>query len=253
MGQQVLNMPDDLRIVRDQWLWDEFFTYTTGGVWTSLIGGTATVGLGAGPPSQVALNTLAVLGQEAGIFATNKFWQFGANKRLRFTTRINAQEANVNNLSIFAGFTSMNTTGLVTSTNPNALNGNFTGAGFFLPSGSTNWSCALSIGTTQQIIPSVEAAVPAGDQELSVDIQIVGAGLEVSYWAGTAEPAGGADSVAPIKAQLCRDTSGRPSSWIKNRLPYAGALAMTGGVYIRNCSATAETARVDYVGLQTLR
>jgi len=252
MGQQVLRLPDDLAVgLREQWLWDEYLTYTSGGLWTSLATGTATVGLAAGPPSQIALNTLAVLGQDCAVFATGKFWQFGANKRLRFVTRINAQEANVNNLSIFAGFTSMTSTGLVTSTNPNALNGNFSGAGFFLPSGSTNWSVAASVGTAQQIFASAEAAVPAGDQELEVRVDSVGSGLEASFWVGTAEPTGGADSVAPVKAQQARDPVFFKT--LKCHLPYAGALPMSAGVYIRNCSATAETARVDYCGLQSSR
>jgi hypothetical protein len=191
--------------------------------------------------------------QEAGVFATNKFFQFAANHPCQFRTRINAQEANVNNLSIFAGFTSANATGLVTSTNPNTINGNFSGAGFFLPSGSTNWSVVTSIGTTQLITPTIEPAVPAGDQTLYVEAGIVGTGLEVSFWIGNSEVAGGADSVAPTGWQLAREGLSGFNKPIKHHLPYAGAAQMTGGVYIRNCSAVAETARVDYVGLLTLR
>jgi hypothetical protein len=254
MGMQKDDKPDDWIKVRNQWLWDDFFSYLDVYTWTKLLTGTgSTVALAPGPATQLALSTGTVAGGEAAVWTTNKFWQFQANQPNHCVARINAQEANVNNLSIYVGFTSVNTTGLVTATNPNAINSNFSGAGFFLPAGSTNWSVVTSIGTAQLITPTIEPAVVSTDQYMVVQADVVGTGLEVTFHVGNAEVRGGADSVAPVGWQQAREGLSGYNKPIKHRLPYAGAAQMVGGVYARGISATAESVRVDFIGLLSLR
>lgn len=254
MGQQRFDKPDDWEKIRQEWLFDDFKAYLDTFTWTKFVQGTgSTVSIGTGPRSFLVLGGGTVAGNEAAVFATNKFWQWSANHPTHAIFRINSQEANVNNQSLVVGFTSINGTGLVTNANPNALNGNFTGCGFFLPAGSTNWSVFTSVGTTQIISATLEAAVPTGDQYLMVQADVVGTNVEATFMVGNADPTGGADSVFPTGWQQARESLSGFNKAIKHRVAYSGAAQMTGGVYLRQTSATAETVNVDFVGLLNMR
>jgi hypothetical protein len=258
MGMGKLNKPNEWEFIRQNWLFDDFFAYTSGGIWTSLAS-TGTVTIGSGPATTVNLASGTSAGNEAAVWSTNKFFQFQANKPLDSCFRINAQEANTNNLSMFVGFSSLVTTGLVTNANPNAISSNFTGCGFFLPAGSTNWSVVSSVGTTQLITPTIEAAGATADQYLQVQVDIVGTNIEATFMVGNADNTGGFSGPAtqggvfPTGLQQAREGLSGFNKAIKHRLAYSGAAQMSGGVYLRSASNTSETVKVDLIGLLGLR
>jgi hypothetical protein len=254
MGMSLLQLPDDLEKRRQQWLWDDFFSYLDTFTWTKGSSGAGAVVIGSGPATQLKLTSGTTANGEAWVASTNKFWQFLANKPLITEARINAQEANTNNLSIFVGYSSAFATGLVTAANPNAfLATTNSSVGFFLSAGSTNWSVVESIGTTQQIIATAEAAVPASDQVLRVEVKPVGTNIEVDFLVGNADTTGGADSAFPVGFQMARETASGYLKPIKIRAALASAVQMGVGVYIRGMSTTSETLLLDYLGALSLR
>jgi hypothetical protein len=258
VGQQRFDKPDDWEKIRQQWLFDDFFAYLDTFTWTKGVtgGGTApTVIINATTAAtQLWLgNVGSASGAEAFVKSTNAFWQWSASHPLHAIFRINAQEANTNNLSIFCGYSDSFATGLVTNANPNAFKTSSTSCGFFLPAGSTTWSVVLAVAGAPQTVATLEAAVPTGDQYLMVQSDIVGTGIEATFMVGTADTTGGADSTFPVGWQQARETLSGFNKPIKLRAAFSGAAAMAGGVYMRQTSTTPETVKVDFIGLLSLR
>ena len=256
MGLQKNDKPDDWIKIRNQWLWDDFLTYTSPSVWTTGTSGTGTtVALNAASAaSQVLIgNAGSTVGAEAWVATTSKFWAWSANHPLHLCAKISVAEAATNNCSLFVGFSDSFATGLVSSANPNAFKASSTSCGFFLPAGSTNWSVVLAVAGAPTVVATIENAVSAVDQYLEVQTDIVGNGIEATFRVGLYETIGGADSIAPVGTQQAREGASGYNKPIKLRLPYAGAAAMAGGVYLRQITAAAETVKVDLLGLLNLR
>lgn len=263
MGMQKFDKPDDWEKIRQTWLFDDFVSYLDTYTFTKGTSGTGTtVAINSSTDaSQLWLgNGGSTSGAEAWFATTNKFWKWSAQHPLALVARINAQEANTNALSMFVGFSDSFATGLVTNANPNAFKSSSTSCGFFLPAGSTNWSVVLAVAGTPTVTATIEAAVPTADQYLLVQSDIVGTNVEATFMIGNADNTGGfsgpatAGGVFPTGLQQAREAASGYQKPIKLRAAFSGAAAMSGGVYMRQCgSTTAETVKVDFIGLLNLR
>lgn len=260
MGMGLLQLPDDLEKRRQQWLWDDFFAYLDTYTWTKTLTGTGTtVVIDGGPATRLDLgNAGSTANAEAMVNTTNAFWQFLSNKPLILEARINAQEANTNNLGLFIGFSSAFATGLLANTT-GVPNTNMSAAGFYVPAGTTSINVITSVGTTQILTVTDGVFGTAADQVYRVEVYPVGTNIEVSFLMGVADSTGGASGPTgsvgtyPVGLEQLRETASGFLKPIKHRIAFAGAAQMKGGVYLKQFSTTAETVKVDYLGLLSLR
>jgi hypothetical protein len=255
MGLGLLQLPDDLEKRRQCWTFDDFEGYVDAVIWTKGVTGTGTTVTNPDAANGILNlgNAATTANAEAWVATTRKNWLVKAGTNLLFEARINAQEANVNNLSLFAGFSDSFATGLMTNGNPNTPNVNMSAAGIFLPAGATSYSVITSVGTTQLVTATAELAVPSGDQILRVEVKVVGTSMEVDFLIGNADVMGGADSIAPVGFQQARETASGFLKPIKHRLAFSGINKMGAGVFAKQGSTTPETLRVDYIGALNLR
>jgi hypothetical protein len=256
VGQQRFEKPDDWEKIRQTWLFDDFTAYLDTFTFTKTVSGAGTTVIINNVDDQSALllgNAGSTSGAEAMFASTNKFWKWKASHPLDLIAKVNIQEANTNNCSVFVGYSDSFATGLVTNANPNAFKASSTSCGFFLPSGSTTWSVVLAVAGAATVTATLESAVSATDQYLMVQTDIVGTNIEATFMTGLFEPVGGADSGFPTGWQQCREAASGFAKPIKLRAAFSGAAAMGGGVYMRQTSTTPETIRADFLGLLNLR
>lgn len=255
MGQQKFDKPDDWEKIRQTWLFDDFVAYLDTFTFTKTVSGSgAAVSINSSTAASQLIITGGTTNTGQAMFATtNKFWQWSANHPLHLICKINVAEANTNNLGVFVGYSDTFASGLIGTGNPATFNSSTTSCGFFLAPGSTTWSVVLAVAGAPTVTATLESAVPTGDQYLLVQSDIVGTNVEATYMVGTAETTGGADSVFPVGWQQARESASGFNKPIKLRAAFSGAAAMSGGVYLRQASTTAETIKVDFIGLLNLR
>ncbi len=225
---------------RVAWVWDDFQSYTDGQMWTK---GGASNAIAASDHNNGWLSIITGGSQnnEAWVASTRKNWQFRLGAPMEFVCRINFAEANVNTAAIYAGFSSAFATGLISTSTAAALASSFSGAGFYLFTGSTTWGCATSIGTTQQTQLSNVAASPnTNDQTLRVVVK-------------PNQALGVAEVTFAIDGNPVLDPSQKKPTELKQIITYSGAARMGIGVYVQTNSGNAETLNLDFIYCGMLR
>ncbi|MES2342309.1 MAG: hypothetical protein V4597_11570 [Pseudomonadota bacterium] len=231
---------DALRLRRTHGYLEEWNNYTSGGLFTTTTGGSATATAGN---STFGILTLAAidssLNREVYVATTNALFALTASHNLYAECFCQFAEANTNKANVAFGF--MNSVGAAsmqdTTGEPKTT---FSGAVIYKVPGGTVWKTCSSVGTTQTVTTSTTTAGGAAYHRLAIEINPVSATLaEVTYW------------VDDVQLQAA---GGRPGqSLIKDQLTYTGAVNMQLFACLKNGSTTPETLLVDYMAWEQLR
>lgn len=239
----------DLQHRRTVNLFDDWIQYVDTQLWTKGVSGAG----GASVINSDGLNGLLTFGSgtaangEAFVSSTRKNWIVTLNQPMVYETRINYQEANVNNAGIFVGMTDSFGAGLLAA-GAGSLKASFTGFGIFKLAGVTNqnlWQTVSSVTTTHTVNVSVTSTqpnlltTPFGDQILRICINPISSTLaEVTYFVND--------------VQLRATASPGTTYPIKDFYTFA-ATKISPGCYLQGASTTAETLQNDYISVENLR
>jgi hypothetical protein len=269
-GMNKPDIHDYIVNARTMLFWDDFEWYSSGQKWTSVTtGGGASVAINStGVGGLLTLTTGASKNNEAGVISTNAPFTFqnGTNNvgtPVIFQCEINYSEQDTSNAGIVVGLSS-NWTNILAD-NTWALPASFSGALVYKTPGSTTWSLATSVGTTQLTQNGGNTCLyPAVNQRIIIQCFIDVAGyVEVTASVGTPGTAGNSGVVgATVLGQatggvswLLPNFNTSPSSRatpIKQYVAFSGAAAMKGGVFLKAGSGTSQPLSVDYVGVEYL-
>ncbi len=241
IGRNLIDYPDALIKRRTFGHFDDFSSYTTAGVWTSIISAGAVASVG---DVQGGILSLAPTDSTdnlfAGIRTTNSPFLFATGKAIHLEVLLQFTEANTSAANVIFGLMS------APGTTPMQSNGagpkaSFTGAVIYKVDGGTQWKTCCSVGTTQTIAQSDTTAGGTTQQRLEIDINPTSSTLaEITYY---------------VDGVQLKVTGGRPgTSLIHDYFTYTGQLQMGFFVGVMNGSTTPETLLVDYLSwAQTAR
>jgi hypothetical protein len=253
-----LDFADELEKKRTAFLFDDFQTYTSGtSYWTSTLTGTGpTVTNPNGESGVISLGNAASTANASAIVATTRSnWTFAAARPMYGEAQIQYTEAATSGCAIYFGFSSAFAAAFLADGTGVPI-GVFSGAGIYKQFGDTLWRGIVSVGSTQQLtggtLESSQPSPTTAFQVLRVQVDVQGANLEVSLFAGLRDLPGGDSIYPPYGGQQLRDPVW--SKPLKLRVPWAGAAAMQFGIMVKQLNAaSAETVVCDYLGAYSLR
>lgn len=259
MGLNKPDLMDELQNRRTAWLFDEFWSYTSGQLWTSTLTGAATAPTVTNPNTNggaISLGNVSTNANSSAVVQTTiKPFTFASNRSLIAEAQIQYTEANSTNAGVFFGFGSaIGATFLADTTGAPVVTGS--AAGIYKQAGDTLWRAFVNVNGVQvNSGATIESSQPSPSttfQILRVQVDLVGANIEATFFVGQRETPG-ADAVFPAGLQQLREAASGFNKPIKLRISSASAVAMSLGMILKQFSATSETLVVDYACAAVLR
>jgi len=166
----------------------------------------------------------ATLNNESYLFLTVSRFIFADGATFSMKQRVKFTQAATNKAAVHAGFMSAPAANnIVDSTGvPKA---SFSGAIIYTKADSIYWQAGCSVGTALQTKSSNKVAGGSLAQELRVDIKCTNGVADIQYF---------------VDGEALLDESTSWSEPIKHSLTYSGAVAMTGYLGVKQCSAVAQ-------------
>lgn len=240
MGMQKLDQHDAALKRRTFGDFEEFDFYSSGGRWTSTLGGSATAAAGDAVGGQLTISCVdSVTNREAYVKMTNQLFKYQANTPIQVEAYLQFSEANTNKANIAFGLmSSVGAASILDTTGEPKTN--FSGAVIYKVPGGTQWKTCSSIGTTQTTTQSDTTAGGASFQRLMIEIMPISSTLaEVTYF---------------VDGVQLKTATGRPGTTkVKDQVTYTGAVSMALFVCCKNGSTSPESLAVDYVWWEELR
>lgn len=215
---------------------DDYFSYNTGDMWTSLAADSGSSVAASDAHGGILILTTGGTDNNEAAAATTKAVLLPAQDR-PVTSRHRAQFSNADSLAanVAMGMSNIFTANFITD-NGAGLSADFSGAVFFKKDQDTYWSVASSNGTTQTITRTNITAGVASYAQFEVTIQPFSATQ--------------ADVIFRYNGQIARDANGDP---IKHTLTLTSLLAMKVGSYVKAGGSTTQTLNVDYAAFRMKR
>lgn len=258
MGQNRVDLMDELQNRRTAWLFDDFQNYTDTQQWTK-------TNTGAGqsltnPDGSSGVISLGNAGSAANsstiVASTRKNFTFASNRAIIAECQLQYTEAATSGCGIFFGFASaFSATFLADTTFIPVATGS--AVGIYKQAGDTLWRAMLNVNGVQLLSgATLESSQPAPTstfQILRVQVDMVGANIEASFFVGQRETPG-ADAVFPAGLIQMREAASGFGKPVKLRMSSASAAAMALGVIEKQLNAgNAETVVVDYLAVANVR
>lgn len=234
MGNRLIEIEDRIRQLRLSGMQvDDFWNYTTAGLFTTVVSDSGTVAAGDGDGGILVLTpsdgTIAD-NDEAYVRTTNKIATIKANANLYAAGFVQFTEAATNAANIFFGWASAIAANTLVDDGAGML-ASFSGACIFKVDGSNVWKCISSNGATQTISVSTTTAGGSAYQMLEIKVDPIDSTTAlISFWCNG--------------KQLIDASTGRA---ITHRYTYTSAVAMYLGAGSKNGSANQQTLQIDAV------
>lgn len=239
---KLLELPNEVLLRREHFLYDDFYWYVSPHLWTSFAtdGGTSVAQSDTpGAGGWVTLTTGATDNNEVAVATTKKPFLFADVAPCVFEVMIIYTEANTDDANIFAGFSSALGAADMMVDDGAGPKTNFSGAGIFkVDSGAngTKWQFITSNATAQTTTVSQHVAGGATAQRLRIECRAISATV--------------IECVPFLNGAQMLDANNRP---IKHTVSASSAAAMNAGVYAKAGSANSETPSLDYLFAGQLR
>jgi len=216
---------------------DDFDNYASGGKWTSVLNGSATIAAG---DAQFGVLTLSAIdstnNRELYLRSTQAVFLFADSKPIYIESRVQFTEQNTSAANVGFGVANAVANGLLVDDGAGMkTSGSF--ASIFKVDGGTAWKTGCSVGSSQSITQSEATAGGSAYQVLGIQIEPQGTIAEITYF---------------VDGLQLRDSTTRKNP-IKDFLTFTGAAAMQLFVGLKNGSTSAETLLVDYIFAEHLR
>lgn len=259
MGQNRCDFSDLIEKRRTCFVEDDFNVYVDANLWTKTLTGAATAPTVTNPDAQsgvISLGNGSTNANSSAIVATTrKMWTFAASRPMYAAAEIQYAEANTNQAGIFFGFGSaIGATFLADTTGAPVVTGSAVGI-YKLP-GELVWRAMLNVNGVQVLsgltLESTQPSPTATFQKLAIQVDVVGSGLEATFYTGQRDGPG-SDATVPVGLQQFREASSGFGKAVKLRMAFASAAAMQFAVILKQFSATSETLVVDLMSASSLR
>ncbi len=225
----------------DRWLkrdsfigMEDFEYYATGGLWTSVVEGSATIAVTDADNGILTMSGIdSTDNRELYLKQTTSMFTFAANIGFSVEFYIQFTEGNTSAQNLAFGLANGVANDLLVDNGAGMkTSGSF--AAIYKVDGSTVWKTGSSVGSTQNLSTSTKTAGGSAYQVLRIDVMPVSATIaEITYYVND--------------IQLLA-SGGRPGqNQIKDQLTYTGAAAMQIFAGMKQGSTTAETCKIDYI------
>ena len=247
-----MTKPDQLQsidIYRSMGIFDHFadgFSASSSGKWnTTATGSGASIANNDGAGGILTLTTGATINNEACVFTPKKIFQFLSVQPQFALCSFYYTEGNVNQAGIAFGLASSWSHILADTTF--ALPSTLSGALIYKKPGDTLWSAWGSVGTTQSNQQSLSITQLAGIPQYFViyammdqasNVELTFQQLPIGYTA----PQGSGPWMLPNTTGMSRMQP------IKFYIPYASALGMQLGLFVKSGDGTSEVVSLDCIG-----
>jgi len=224
----------------DRWLnrdsfigMDDFENYATGGLWTSVVEGSATIAVADGDCGIVTMSGIdSTNNRELYLKHTAQMFTFQANKGFSIESYVQFTEGNTSAINFAFGVANGVTNDMLVDDGGGLkVSGSF--ACIYKVDGTNYWKTGSSVGTTQNLSTSTKTSTSTGYQVLRIDVMPVSSTIaEITYF---------------VNDQQLLQSGGRPGqNFIKDQLTYTGAAAMQMFFGLKQGSTTAESINIDY-------
>lgn len=233
MGQNLCDLSPQLQVVLTSSLYDDFFNYQTGGLFTSAPIGAGTVAADdTGGTDQLLLTTAGTGTDGTFVKTTKQNFLFTDGQPMYCQSKITYANQATTNAWVGFGFASTNVLTITSGLIPTA---SYSGALVFKQKGSTVWSVQTSNGSTKQNSDSNVVATD-GSYTLSVEVnKYDGTYASVSFL---------------VNGIQLTDVN---NVGIKHKVAYASLVKMGIIAGTQEGSANAQTLKVDYIAGGKLR
>lgn len=251
-------MTDFVEKRRTPALEDDFWTYTDTQLWTKTVTGAGQTLTNPNSPGGVLSlgNAGSAANSSVVVASTIKPFVFAANRPMYLECELQYTEAATNGCGVFFGMASaFGATFLADTTFIPVVTGS--AVGIYKLAGETVWRGMVNVNGVQVLTgPTLESSQPSPTttfQRLAIHVDMIGANMEVTFFAGQRDTPG-ADAAFPAGLQQFREAASGFNKPIKLRISSASAVAMAAGFIEKQLNAgNAETVVVDYVSFSHLR
>lgn len=220
-------------------LWDDFYEYVDTQRWTK--GGSGnTVAIASAASNHCGVLTIATgasSNNEAWVATTNPLVLLAAGHAFYAEALVEYAEVGTNNAQVAFGLADSFGTGLLGNTGTPSISN--TGSIIYKITGGTTWGAYSKNGSTTFTSAGIAVAAPdTAYHTLGILGRVVDtSNYELTYF---------------VDGMPLLDTSTRPNK-IKHLLPYASAVNMNLGFYVKTATTSALTLNVDLVTLDVFR